>query len=77
MRTFAKVSFVVMLLVFAAAPMVLAEEGAVQSSTILTITQFGRLQENRGLDSKLVQRRYIEYRNGRFPVSTLDKASMR
>ena len=35
----------------------------------LSIVQFGQLPENHGAPSRLVQRRYEDYRAGRFVVS--------
>lgn len=52
-----------------------AAEGA--AAKTLSYIEFSRLDQNRGLDSKLVTRKYQEYRSGRLPVTTLDTASMR
>ena len=43
----------------------------------LTIIQFSEAPENRGISGRLLERRYDEYRSGRFAVTTLDTAHLR
>lgn len=43
----------------------------------LTVTQFAALAENRGLGARQIDRRYTEYRDGRYAVTTLDSSNAR
>ncbi len=43
----------------------------------LSIIQFSEAPENRGIHGRMLDRRYEEYRNGRFAVTTLDTAHLR
>ena len=52
-----------------------AESASVGSGKPLTRIEFG--DHFRGLDSKLVDRKYTEYRAGHIPAPTLDTSSMR
>lgn len=54
---------------------VYAGEGAAVKT--LSYIEFSGLPQNRGVDSKIVNRKYQEYRSGRLPATTLDTASMR
>lgn len=47
------------------------------STKTLSIIQFSEAPENRGIHGRLLERRYQEYRNGRFAVTTLDTAHLR
>ena len=55
---------------------VYAGEGA-GSAQQLTFVQFSGASENRGISGRLLDRRYEEYRSGRFAVTTLDTAHLR
>lgn len=50
---------------------------SVSSTKPMSIIEFSQAKENRGIQGRLLERRYQEYRNGRFAVTTLDTAHLR
>ncbi len=59
---------------FFAAP-VYADSGS--SAKLLSYIQFNAAPENRGMPQRVIDRRYEEYRSGRFAVTTLNTANIR
>lgn len=43
----------------------------------LSILEFSAARENRGMPQRVIDRRYSEYRNGHFAVTTLDTEHIR
>lgn len=68
-----KILMVAFAVVLFAAPAFAVESG----TRPLSILEFSAAPENRGMSQRLVERRYAEYRNGRFAVTTLDTAHIR
>lgn len=60
---------------FFAAPLAYAEAGS--SGKLLSYVEFGSAPENRGMSQRVIDKRYSEYRSGRFAVATLDTAHIR
>ena len=50
---------------------------ASSSGKLLSFIQFSEAPENYGTPQRVLQRRYEEYRQGRFAVTTLDAQHMR
>ena len=50
---------------------------AASSGRLLSFTQFSEAPENHGVHGGVLQRRYDEYRHGRFAVTTLDTQHIR
>jgi hypothetical protein len=76
MKTLMKVVGVVSLLAFLASPSFAAEGKAV--GKVLSISEFEALPENNGAHFKMIQRRYEDYRKGRWvPASTLTTEHLR
>lgn len=69
-----KVIALIFAVAFFAAP-VYAESGS--SGKLLSYVEFSSVPENRGMSKRAIDSRYSEYRNGRFPVATLDTAHIR
>lgn len=65
----------VVALMLAAVPVFAESAGTDQKP--LSIIQFSRLSENRGVDGRLLARKYEEYRQGRVPRPTLSASDMR
>ena len=77
MRNVAKFVGVVSVLALLASPAFAGGEGAMADKP-LSITQFATLPDNNGAHFKMIQRRYEEYRNGRWvPKSTLTVGKLR
>ena len=77
MKTFGKLVGFVSLLMLLASPSFAAVESA-GGDKVLSITQFEALPENNGAHFKMIQRRYEEYRKGRWiPKSTLTTEHLR
>ena len=66
---------VVLVLSFLVVPALASAEGSGVEGKLLTRTEFG--SRFHGLDQRLVERKYVEYRNGRIPAPTLDASNMR
>ena len=47
------------------------------SGKLLSFTQFSEVPENHGVHGRVLERRYDEYRHGRFAVTTLDAQHIR
>lgn len=69
-----KIIALMFVVAFFAAP-VYAETGS--SGKLLSSIEFSSVPENRGMPQRVIDRRYEEYRNGRFAVTTLDTAHIR
>ncbi len=69
-----KIIALMFVIAFFTAP-VYAETGS--SGNVLSYVAFSSAPENRGMPQRIVERRYSEYRNGRFAVTTLDTAHIR
>ncbi len=55
-----------------------AGDAGVSTTKPLSIIEFQSLPENHGMTWRVIQRRYEEYRSGRYvPTSTLDTSRMR
>jgi hypothetical protein len=59
---------------FFAAPVYAKTES---SGKVLSYLEFSAAPENRGMPQRAIDRRYYEYRNGRFAVTTLDAEHIR
>ncbi len=66
---------VLVLIVLGGAP-AYAQTGAASEGT-LSIIEFSRLPENRGLQDRILDRKYDEYRHGRVPRTTLSASNVR
>ena len=53
-----------------------AVEGTTAGKTMSYI-EFSSIPENHGASLRLVQKRYEDYRQGKFPVATLDTSRLR
>ena len=60
--------------VFFAAPVY---AGTGSSGKLLSSIEFSSVPENRGMPQRVIDKRYDEYRSGRFAVTTLDTAHIR
>ena len=69
------VGLIAVLVVMGGTP-VYANEAA-SSGKFLSIIEFSQLRENHGVEGRMLDRRYDEYRQGRFAVTTLDTQHVR
>ncbi len=69
-----KVIALMFALAFFVAP-VYAESGS--SGKLISYTEFSSVPENRGMPQRAIQKRYEDYRRGRFAITTLDAAHVR
>jgi len=60
---------------FFAAPLVYAESGS--GGKLLSYVEFSSAPQNQGIPQRVIDKRYSEYRSGRFAVTTLDTAHIR
>lgn len=75
MKNMAKFVGAVSVLALLASPAFAAGEGA--ADKLLSITQFAALPDNHGAHFRMIQRRYEEYRKGRWVPSTLTVEKLR
>ena len=71
-----KVFGIMMVLVVLGGMSVYANDAA-SSGKLLSFIQFSQAPENHGAPQRVLQRRYDDYRQGRFAVTTLDAEHIR
>jgi hypothetical protein len=59
------------------APAVVCSAEDVSSGKLLTYVEFSSIPENRAIPKRLLDKRFEDYRNGWFAVSTLETERMR
>ena len=67
--------FAVVLMVLGTAPMLAYAESA--SGAKLSLIEFSAVRENHGASERVIEKRYEDYRQGRFAVTSLDTQHMR
>lgn len=69
--------FIAVLVVLGGTPAYASDASSAGSGRLLSIIEFSQAPENHGVQGRMLERRYTEYRQGRFAVTTLDAQHVR